>query len=51
MAAVDAVSDKRWGTMVSLHGTDVVVVPFEEALGNLKTVPQHRYDEAAVLFG
>jgi 6-phosphofructokinase 1 len=51
MAAVDAVSDKRWGSMVSLHGTDVVVVPFEDALGNLKTVPQHRYDEAAVLFG
>jgi 6-phosphofructokinase 1 len=26
-------------------------VGFEEALGKLKTVPQHRYDEASVLFG
>jgi 6-phosphofructokinase 1 len=26
-------------------------VGFEEALGRLKTVPQDRYDEAAVLFG
>jgi len=24
---------------------------FEEALGTLKTVPQARYDEAALLFG
>ena len=37
--------------MVSLRGTDIVHVPFEEALGKLKTVPQDRYDEAAVLFG
>jgi 6-phosphofructokinase 1 len=28
-----------------------VHVGFEAALGNLKSVPQHRYDEAAVLFG
>jgi 6-phosphofructokinase 1 len=26
-------------------------VGFQEALGQLKTVPQKRYDEAAVLFG
>jgi len=26
-------------------------VGFEAALNNLKTVPQHRYDEARVLFG
>ena len=29
----------------------IVHVPFEDALGKLKTVPQYRYDEAAVLFG
>ena len=37
--------------MVSLNGTDIDHVAFEAALGKLKTVPQHRYDEAAVLFG
>ncbi len=51
MAAVDSVVDGLWGTMVSLHGTDIVHVGFEKALGNLKTVPEHRYDEAAILFG
>lgn len=51
MAAVDSVVDGGWGTMVSLRGTEIENVPFEAALGNLKTVPQHRYDEAAILFG
>ncbi|TPW78470.1 6-phosphofructokinase [Schumannella sp. 10F1B-5-1] len=51
MAAVDAVLEQRWGRMVALRGTQIVHVPFEDALGRLKTVPQSRYDEAAVLFG
>lgn len=51
MAAVDSVVEGRWGTMVSLRGTDIVHVDFEDALGQLKTVPQARYDEARVLFG
>ncbi|MFC0488294.1 6-phosphofructokinase [Sinomonas atrocyanea] len=51
MAAIDSVVEGRWGTMVSLHGTEIAHVGFEEALGRLKVVPQHRYDEAAVLFG
>ena len=51
MAAVDSVVDGDWGRMVALRGTDIVHVPFEEALGKLKVVPQYRYDEAAVLFG
>ena len=37
--------------MVALNGTDIVHVGFDDALGKLKTVPQNRYDEAAVLFG
>ena len=40
-----------WGRMVALRGTQIVHVPFEDALGRLKAVPQDRYDEAAVLFG
>jgi 6-phosphofructokinase 1 len=51
MAAIDSVVDHRWGTMVSLSGTEIDHVGFEAALGNLKKVPQHRYDEAAILFG
>lgn len=51
IAAVDSAISNRWGTMVSLRGTDIVNVGFEAALGRLKTVPEQRYREAAVLFG
>ena len=51
MAASDSVVEGRWGRMVALRGTDIVHVSFEEALDSLKVVPQHRYDEAAILFG
>lgn len=51
MAAVDSVTQELWGTMVSLNGTNIERVGFGAALGNLKRVPQDRYDEAAVLFG
>lgn len=51
MAVLDLVWQKQWGQMVALRGTDIVSVPFEAALGKLKTVPQDRYDEAAILFG
>ena len=37
--------------MVALKGTDIVDVPFEAALGTLKTVPDSRYDEVRILFG
>lgn len=51
MAAVEAAAKGRWGTMVSLRGTDIVTVGLERALGSLKVVPEARYKEAAVLFG
>ncbi len=51
MASIAAVNEGHWGRMVALRGTEIVHVPFEEALGKLKTVPQSRYDEAALLFG
>lgn len=51
MAAVAAAAAGYWGTMVSLRGTEIVTVGLEEALGLLKTVPEGRYQEAAVLFG
>jgi ATP-dependent phosphofructokinase / diphosphate-dependent phosphofructokinase len=51
MAAVESAANGRWGTMVSLRGTGIINVGFEAALGRLKTVPEDRYREAAVLFG
>ena len=51
MAAVDAAYEGRWGSMVSLRGTDVVNVSIADATGGLKTVPPARYEEAALLFG
>jgi len=51
MSAIDSVVAQRWGRMVALRGTDIVHVSFEDALGELKTVPAERYDEAAILFG
>jgi 6-phosphofructokinase 1 len=49
--AADAVVDGAWGQMVALRGTDIVRVPFADALGELNTVPLYRYEEAAALFG
>jgi 6-phosphofructokinase 1 len=51
MSAIDAVVEGRWGSMVSLRGTDVVNVSIAEATGGLNMVSQARYDEAALLFG
>lgn len=49
--AIDAVVDGAWGQMVAMQGTDIVRVPFQDALGELNTVPLARYEEAAALFG
>lgn len=51
LAAIEAVHDEAWGHMVSLRGTGVERVSFEDALGTLKVVPEERYREAEVLFG
>jgi len=51
LEAVQAVIDRDWGMMVSLRGTAVGRVSITEAVGTLKTVPAHRYDEVSVLFG
>lgn len=50
-AAIDAVSDRRWGTMVALQGIDIVSVKLREATSELKTVPRDQWEEAAILFG
>lgn len=49
--ALQMVIEAKWGFMVALKATDIVDVPFEAALGSLKTVPDERYDEVRALFG
>ena len=51
MGAIDAIYAEEWGSMLSLKGTELEIVSIADATGGLKTVPQARYDEAAVLFG
>jgi 6-phosphofructokinase 1 len=51
LAAVTAVHDGRFGTMVALRGTDVVTVPLVEGTGELKTVSPAQYAELATFFG
>ncbi|MCT2021880.1 6-phosphofructokinase [Kocuria marina] len=51
IGAVTMATEKQWGKMCALRGTDLVRVDFSEALDGLKVVPQDRYDEAKVLFG
>ena len=51
MATADLVAEKGWGQMVALHGTDIARITFDEALGELKTVPLDQYKEIRVIFG
>lgn len=51
IAAIDLASGERWGRMVALRGTEVVDVPLDDAVSELKTVPQELYEEAEVFFG
>lgn len=51
MAAVRSAHHGAWGTMVAIHGTELVNVPLDEAVAELKTVPASRYDEALTLLG
>jgi phosphofructokinase-like protein len=52
IAAIDAVHDGAFGTMVALRGDEVVRVPLAEAVGELKTVDRSLlHDVAEVFFG
>ena len=51
MAAADAARAGRWGTMAALKGDRIEMVPLEEAVGRLKTVPISRYEEVRLNFG
>jgi phosphofructokinase-like protein len=51
MGAIDLIAEGKFGQMVAMDGTEIVRVDLAAALDGLKEVPQHRYDEAKVLFG
>jgi phosphofructokinase-like protein len=51
IAAVDAASEGRWGTMPAIHGTRVELVPLKDAVAELRTVPPEDYEAASALFG
>ncbi|MSO78400.1 MAG: ATP-dependent 6-phosphofructokinase [Acidimicrobiia bacterium] len=51
LEAIDAANESDFGKMVALRGTDIIRVPFEAAVGELKTVPPERIAEAEVFFG
>ena len=51
LAAIDAVHQHDYGKMVALQGTDIVRVPIDDAVRELKTVPSHLLEDAAVFFG
>jgi phosphofructokinase-like protein len=50
-AAIDAATDGHWGMMPSLQGTRIALVTLEEAVRELRTVPDEDYEEAAAFFG
>ncbi|MBE7187591.1 6-phosphofructokinase [Jatrophihabitans endophyticus] len=51
LAAMDSVTERAWGTMVALQGTDIVRVPLSAATAELKLVTPERYAEVEVFFG
>jgi ATP-dependent phosphofructokinase / diphosphate-dependent phosphofructokinase len=51
LAAIDAAHDGAWGRMPALRGTDVVLVPLEEAVRELKTVPPELFAQFDALLG
>jgi 6-phosphofructokinase 1 len=50
LAAIDAVQDGDFGTMVALRGTEVVRVPIAEGVAQSKTVDDDFFDAAEVFF-
>ncbi len=49
--AIDAVHEGDFATMVALRGTDVVRIPIEHGVAQLKTVDGRLFETAAVFFG
>jgi ATP-dependent phosphofructokinase / diphosphate-dependent phosphofructokinase len=50
LAAIDAVHDGAWGTMVALRSTNIELVALSDAVAQLRTVPVEEYQRYGVLF-
>ena len=51
VAAVDAVAAGEFGQMVALHGTEIVLVPLDDALAEPKLLDPRLFETAEVFFG
>jgi 6-phosphofructokinase 1 len=51
IAAVDAATEGRWGTMTALRGATIELVPLADAVESLKTVPPEEFAVAEAFFG
>jgi phosphofructokinase-like protein len=51
LKAADLVDEGSFGTMAALQGDEIVSVPLEAAVAELKTVPPHWFDVAKAFFG
>jgi phosphofructokinase-like protein len=51
LAAVEAVHQGRFGTMVAVHATQIACVPLAEAVADVRRVPVAEYRRFGVLFG
>ena len=51
VAAIDLAAAGRWGRMVSLRGVEIVDRALDEAVSDIKRVPDELYDVAEVFFG
>ena len=51
IAAIDAVHDGAFGSMVALRGGEIVRVPLADATAELKLIDPAVYEVAEVLFG
>ena len=49
--SIDASHEGDFGKMIALKGTDVVRIPIEEGVSQLKTVDGRLFETAAVFFG
>jgi 6-phosphofructokinase 1 len=51
VAAVDAVNDGNFGKMAALRGTEIALVPLDEALAEPKLLDPALFETAEVFFG
>ena len=51
LEGITAANDGKWGTMASLRGTRIELVPLAEAVAGLRTVPIEDYEVFEPLFG